>query len=130
MRTGRALITVAVWLWVASGLGYRGGTWLAGFCAYGQNCVVPPSGLAHWWRGEGNGFDTISVQDGFLIGGVQFGAGEAGTGFSFSGSGDDYIALPQNLFPMPDSGSGAIMFSFEVWFQTTVGGGILGQQDL
>jgi hypothetical protein len=91
---------------------------------------VPPSGLAHWWRGEGNGFDTISIQDGVLIGGVQFGAGKVGTGFSFSGSGDDYIALPQNLFPMPNSGSGTDPFSFEAWFQTTVGGAILGQQDL
>src|SRR5262249_43021641 len=83
-----------------------------------QDCTPPPSGLTHWWRGEGNGYDTISIQDGFLIGGVQFAPGKVGTGFSFSGSGDDYIALPQNLFPMPATGEvGAAPFSFEVWFQ-------------
>lgn len=95
-----------------------------------QNCLPPPAGLVHWWRGEGNGFDSISIQDAVLIGGVQFAPGEVGTGFSFSGSGDDYIALPQNIFPAPVSDTGTTPFSFEVWFQTTVGGGILGQQDL
>jgi hypothetical protein len=95
-----------------------------------QNCIAPPYGLAHWWRGEGNGFDTISIQDGVLIGGVQFAPGKVGTGFSFSGSGDDYIALPPNLFPVPVTGEGNTPFSFEVWFETSIGGVILGQQDL
>lgn len=119
MRRVRSLFALAVGLWLT-----------CPSTTYAQNCIVPPSGLAHWWRGEGNGFDAISIQDGVLIGGVQFGAGKIGTGFSFTGSGDDYIALPQNLFPMPDSESGNSPFSFEVWFQSTVGGGILGQQDL
>ena len=95
-----------------------------------QNCTPPPWGLAHWWRGEGNAFDTVSVQDGTLIGGVQFTNGQVGTAFLFSGSGDDYIALPQNLFPMPGTGEGHSPFSFEFWFQTTSSGVILGQQDL
>ncbi len=100
------------------------------FGAWSQSCLTPPPGLVHWWRGEGNAFDTISVQDGVLIDGVQFGPGKVGTGFVISGSGDDYIALPQNLFPVPASGTGNTPFSFELWFQTTVGGVILGQQDL
>lgn len=98
--------------------------------ANAQNCTSPPWGLAHWWRGEGNAFDTVSVEDGTLIGGVQFTNGEVGTAFLFSGSGDDYIALPQNLFPMPATGEGNSPFSFEFWFQTTASGVILGQQDL
>lgn len=114
-------------LWIAiAGIFVSGWT----FPALAQNCTVPPSGLAHWWRGEGNGFDTVSVQDAVLIGGVQFAAGKVGTGFLFSGSGDDYIALAQNIFPVPTSGDGTAPFSFEVWFQTSVGGVILGQQDL
>ncbi|HVV73216.1 MAG TPA: LamG domain-containing protein, partial [Verrucomicrobiae bacterium] len=95
-----------------------------------QTCTPPPWGLAHWWRGEGNAFDTVSVQDGTLIGGVQFTNGEVGTAFLFSGSGDDYIGLPLNLFPMPATGEGHSPFSFEFWFQTTASGVILGQQDL
>jgi hypothetical protein len=112
-------------------LGFAAGLWTC-WClnAGAQNCTTPPSGLTHWWRGEGNGFDTISIADGVLIGGVQFAPGKVGTGFNFSGSGDDYIALPQSLFPAPASGDSATPFSFEVWFQTTVGGAILGQQDL
>jgi hypothetical protein len=119
MRTLRVWIALLVACWTASVLP-----------GDAQNCLSPPSGLAHWWRGEGNGFDTISIQDAVLIGGVQFGPGKAGTGFSFSGSGDDYIALSQNIFPMPVSDSDTAPFSFEVWFQTSLGGGILGQQDL
>jgi len=115
MRTLRGLIGFTLTFWIICPTRLQA-----------QNCIPPPSRLAHWWRGEGNGFDTISIQDGVLIGGVQFGVGKVGTGFSFSGSGDDYIALPQNLFPMPDSGAGTDPFSFEVWSQTTVGGAILG----
>jgi len=98
--------------------------------ALAQNCTPPPSGLVHWWRGEGNGFDTVSVQDAVLIGGVQFSPGKVGTGFLFSGSGDDYIALPENIFPLPAAGEGNAPFSFEVWVETTAAGVILGQQDL
>ncbi len=101
----------------------------AAVCARAQNCTPPPAGLIHWWRGEGNGFDTVSLGDGVLIGGVQFTAGKVGTGFLISGSGDDFIALPQNLFPMPVTGDGSAPFSFEVWFETTGSGVILGQQD-
>src|SRR5690349_2444585 len=103
----RSLIALAGTFWIVSAV-----------CAHAQSCTLPPPGLTHWWRGEGNGFDTVSVQDAVLIGGVQFAAGEVGTGFLFSGSGDDYIALPQDIFPMPTTGEGAAPFSFEVWFQT------------
>ncbi len=106
------------------------GLWInAVVLVHAQSCITQPEGLAHWWRGEGNPFDTIAVQDGILIGGVQFTAGKVGTAFLFSGSGDDYMALPQNLFPVPSVGEGSTPFSFEVWFQTASGGVILGQQD-
>jgi hypothetical protein len=95
-----------------------------------QTCLVPPAGLAHWWRAEGNAFDSIAVQDAVLLGGVQLAPGKVGTAFSLSGSGDDYIALPPNLFPMPAAGTGTAAFSFEVWCQTSASGVILGQQDL
>ncbi len=71
----------------------------------------------------------MALGDGVLIGGVQFATGKAGTGFAISGSGDDYIALPQNVFPVPAAGVGNSPFSFEFWFQTSSNGAILGQQD-
>ncbi|HEV2210491.1 MAG TPA: LamG domain-containing protein [Verrucomicrobiae bacterium] len=85
--------------------------------------------MVHWWRGEGNSFDSVGLGDGVLIGGVQFTSGEVGTAFLISGGGDDYIALPPNLFPVPAAGEGNSPFSFEVWFETTSNGCILGQQD-
>ncbi len=94
-----------------------------------QNCTPAPAGLVHWWRGEGNGFDSVALADGVVIGGVQYATGMVGSGFAISGSGDDYIALPQNVFPVPVSGEGNAPFSFEVWFQTSSNGAILGQQD-
>ena len=103
---------------------------ISALAAQAQNCTPPPPGLVHWWRGEGNGFDTVAYGDAVLIGGVQFGPGEVGTGFLVSGSGDDYLALPQNLFPFPTSGEGHTPFSFEVWFESAASGVILGQQDL
>jgi hypothetical protein len=117
--------TLRRWLAVAASL------WMvaSALCAYAQTCTPPPSGLAHWWRSEGNGFDAVALGDGVLIGGVQFAPGKVGTGFLISGSGDDYIALPQDLFPMPTAGEGNAPFSFEVWFQTSASGVILGQQD-
>lgn len=107
-----------------------GGLWIASaFFACAQTCTPPPAGLVHWWRGEGDGFDAVGIDDGILIGGVQFTTGKVGTGFLISGSGDDYIALPQNLFPVPAVGEGNTPFSFEVWFETSSNGVILGQQD-
>jgi hypothetical protein len=93
------------------------------------NCVSPPPGLISWWRGEGNGLDSEGINHGTVMGGGGFEVAMVGRGFLFSGSGDDYIGLPSNLFPMPASGLGNTPFSFEVWFKTTVGGVILGQQD-
>lgn len=118
MKTLRVWMAPAVVLWFASAL-----------VLPAQSCISPPSGLVHWWRGEGDGFDTVALADGVLMGGVQFAPGKVGTGFLISGGGDDYIALPQNLFPVPFSGEGNTPFSFEVWFQTSSNGVILGQQD-
>jgi Concanavalin A-like lectin/glucanases superfamily len=97
--------------------------------AQAQNCLTPPAGLVHWWRGEGNAFDTISIDDGTLLGGLRFAPGKVGTAFLISGGGDDYIRLPANIFPVPVSGEGHTPFSFEVWFETSAAGTILGQQD-
>ncbi len=97
--------------------------------AQSTNCVPPPLGLISWWRGEGNGLDAQGINHGTVMGGGGFTNAMVGRGFVFSGSGDDYIGLPPNLFPMPSSGLGNAPFSFEAWFKTTAGGVILGQQD-
>jgi hypothetical protein len=97
--------------------------------AQSTNCVSPPLGLVSWWRGEGNGLDHEGINHGTVMGGGGFTTAKVRRGFLFGGGGDDYIALPPNMFPAPSFGSGNTPFSFEAWFQTTSGGVILGQQD-
>lgn len=94
-----------------------------------QSCVTPPQGLIAWWRAETNGLDSAGTNNATLVGGVGFANGEVGQGFSMSGGGNNYVALPTNVFPFPTSGTGTAAFSFEVWFKTTTGGVIVGQQD-
>ena len=98
-------------------------------CGQNTNCALPPAGMLSWWRAEGNGLDNEGIHHGTVMGGGGFAPAKVGRGFVFSGSGDDYLNLPPNLFPMPTSGSGNTPFSFELWFQTASGGVILGQQD-
>ncbi len=99
--------------------------------SHAQNaaCVPPPAGMFSWWRGEGNGLDNEGIYHGTVMGGGGFAPAKVGRGFVFSGSGDDYLNLPPNLFPMPTSGTANNPFSFELWFKTSSGGVILGQQD-
>jgi len=99
--------------------------------AQAADCQPGPPGLIAWWRGEGNGLDSAGLSNGTLIGGGGFTNGMVRRGFLFSGAGDDYVALPTNLFPMPAVDAvGNIPFSFETWFSTVAQGTILGQQDL
>ncbi len=101
-------------------------------CIRAQNssCIPAPDGLVSWWRGEGNALDSVGANNGTIIDGITFTAGKVGNGFVISGTGDDYIRLPQNLFPVPTNGTGNTAFSFELWFKTASGGVILGQQDV
>ncbi len=89
-----------------------------------------PSGLVSWWRAEGNTNDTIGTNHATLNGSVTYAPGLVGQAFSFNGT-NGYVALPDNLFPVPATGSTTQSpFSFEVWFKLAPGGGgvILSQQ--
>ena len=48
-------------------------------------CVPPPSGLASWWRGEGDASDAVGGRNGALSGGVSFPSGKVGQAFSLNG---------------------------------------------
>jgi len=93
-------------------------------------CINPPPGIVSWWRGEGTGLDAVGINHGTVMGGGGFAPGKVGRAFSFSGSGDDFIGLTVDLFPMPKlDQNGNAPFSFEAWFKTTGSGVIFGQQD-
>lgn len=59
-----------------------------------QAYTPPASGLVSWWRGEGNALDSVSANNGSLIGGVTYAAGREGSGFSFDGTG--YVVVPNH----------------------------------
>ncbi len=101
----------------------------SGGLAQVPTCVSLPPGLISWWRGENDALDAVGPNNGIWFG-AGFTAGKAGTGFNFTGSGDDYVVLPVNVFPVPIIGEGTTPFSFDAWFKTSVGGVILGQQDV
>src|SRR5262249_31808080 len=55
-------------------------------------CLPPPSGLAGWWRGEGNAFDEVGTNHGTQVGGVGYSTGTLGQAFNFNGS--NYVVIP------------------------------------
>jgi hypothetical protein len=66
----------------------------SGFGTAAQAYTPPASGLVSWWRGEGNASDSISANNGSLVGGVTYASGMVGSGFSFDGTG--YVVVPNN----------------------------------
>ena len=73
-------------------------------------CDPPPSGMVSWWRGEGNATDAIGTNNGTLVGGAGYGAGEVGQAFIFAGSGEAVqLGNPTDL-QLQD-------FTIETWIQ-------------
>src|SRR5215467_8059792 len=93
-----------------------------------NQCVSNLSGLLNWWPGEGNATDVQGSANGTINGGVTFTPGISGQAFSFNGT-NSFVALPDNFFPFPASGTGTAPFSFSTWFKTTQSGVIFGQQN-
>ena len=54
--------------------------------AFAQVCTPPPSGLVGWWKGDGDATDALGANNGTLVNGATFGAGEVGQAFSFNGN--------------------------------------------
>jgi hypothetical protein len=81
-------------------------------------CVPPPSGLAGWWRGQGNALDFLGANNGVLEGGAGFAGGEVGTGFDFTGA-NGFVQVPVS----PHWAFGANDFAIELWVKFAVLGG-------
>jgi hypothetical protein len=108
--------------------------------SYGVDLTVTDSGglstsedlrasLTNLYRGEGNANNTIGAGNGTAVGGVTYVAGKVGEAFSFNGT-TGVVDLPNNILPVPTSGTSTTPFSFDTWFKTTTGGVILGQAGL
>jgi hypothetical protein len=87
-------------------------------------CVVTPSNLTAWWKGDDDFTDVTGAFNGSLGGDVSFAPGQVGQAFFFDGTQSPYVTLPGGAFPYPSSSA----FSFETWFNTTHGGVIIGLQ--
>jgi hypothetical protein len=67
---------------------------VAGARAQVTNCAIAPPGLVSWWRGELNCNDAAGTNNGTPAAGVTFTAGEVGQAFSFDGTTNGYIEVP------------------------------------
>ena len=83
-------------------------------CPMPQGCTALPPGAVGWWRGEGDGSDSVGANHGVLENGAQIGSGYVGSGFAFDGV-DDHVAIDDD--DRLDFGDGA--FTMEFWFRTT-----------
>ena len=50
--------------------------------------------MVSWWPGQGNANDVQGVNNGTLVGGVTFAAGEVGTAFNLNGT--DEVSIPSS----------------------------------
>jgi hypothetical protein len=58
------------------------------------NLSIP--GLVAWYPGEGDAKDVTGSHNGTAVGGVQFAPGMVGRAFSFSGTGNEYVQVPNS----------------------------------
>jgi hypothetical protein len=71
-------------------------------------CATPPVGLVSWWPGEGNANDIVGANNGTLLNGATFAAGEAGSAFSFNGS-NQCVQIPYSQTLVSSN------YSIEAW---------------
>jgi hypothetical protein len=66
----------------------------SGKCPVVPPCASVPSGLVSWWPGEDNADDVAGANNGTLVNGAGFAAGEVGQAFSFDGT--SYVSIPDS----------------------------------
>ena len=71
------------------------------------------SGLVAWWKGENNANDSVGINNGTLMNGAGFAAGEVGQAFNLNSSSYQYVWVPAQNSVL-DVGQGA-GFTFEGW---------------
>ena len=75
------------------------------------SAVPLPEGAFAWWTAGGNALDTFGQNNGTLMNGAMFGAGEVGEGFSVDGTAS-YVKIPSDSSLNP-----ANQFSVEFWLK-------------
>jgi hypothetical protein len=88
---------------------YNGASIVSGSTA--PICTDPPADIVSMWKGEDNANDSIGANDGELVGSVPFTAGKVGQAFSFDGSQDNFVNIPDDPSLEPNGA-----FSVDGWF--------------
>jgi protein kinase-like protein/concanavalin A-like lectin/glucanase superfamily protein len=58
--------------------------------------TTAPLGLVSWWRGEDDGSDSVSGNNGTVTRGAAFENGRVGRAFRFTGSTNSYVRIPDS----------------------------------
>jgi hypothetical protein len=95
------------------------------FCAAAQtNCVPPPDGMVGWWKGDGDGTDYFSTNNGTPLYGVTFDPGEVGLCFHFDSANNQRVYIPDNpAFQLTNS------LTIEGWFKLNAGSALFVRGD-
>ena len=92
----------------------------------GSACATPPPGAVAWWPGDGNAKDITAGHDGTLQNGATFAPGVSGQAFSFGGSTDSHIEVP-------DSSAwsfGTNPFTIALWARFDTTGKLIASNDV
>lgn len=55
------------------------------------DCVTPPTGMIHWWSGDGHAFDIQGGANGTLVNDATYAPGKVSQAFTFNGDGFVYV---------------------------------------
>jgi len=94
------------------------------------NSVPAPPGMISWWRGENNASDSVGTNNGAIMNGVTYAAGEVGQSFLLDGS-SGYVVVPDSpsLHPASVTLETWVLFNatngFRLIIGKPVGGGVL-----
>jgi hypothetical protein len=78
---------------------------------FSDDCTAPPSGIADWYKAEGNALDSIGTNHATLENGATFAVGNSGQAFSLDGA-DDFV----NVASTVNLGSA---YTVELWVYPT-----------
>jgi len=87
---------------------------LSAFRALSADCVSPSAGLVAWWPGSTNANDVAGANDGALVGGTSYTAGEVGQAFNFNGV-DAGVRVPASASLNVGAGAG---LTVELWINS------------
>jgi hypothetical protein len=85
--------------------------WLTVLSPVPPTCTPPPAGIVAWWPGEGDGTDSLGLNNGAVEGNLGFAPGKVGQAFQFNGANAD-LKIPASGTLNVGAGGG---LTLEAW---------------